>query len=261
MSEFTEAVYRTVRAVPRGRVVSYGGVAAILGRPRAARAVGTALWNLPDGSDVPWWRVINHNGEISIKGVLHGPRVQRALLEGEGVRFDRHGRVDWDRFGWSAEEPGARADDAFPGAGPPRPGARTRRSVALAIHGPGRARRLLLVRRPPDDPDLPDVWGLPAASLRPGESWEDAANRAARDKLGVDIALGPLRGRGTARRGRRRLEMRLFSARIRDSAGPSVPQPVDGVTQYTACRWGRRSDLVAGAERGSLCCLLELRAS
>lgn len=260
MSEFTEAVYRTVRAVPRGRVVSYGAVAAILGRPRAARAVGTALWNLPDGSDVPWWRVINRNGEISIKGVLHGPRVQRALLEGEGVRFDRHGRVDWQRFGWSAEEPGTRPDDAFPGAGPPRPGARAKRSIALAIHGPGRSRRLLLVRRPPDDPDLPDVWGLPAGSLRPGESWEEAAHRAARDKLGVGIALGPLRKRGTARRGRRRLDMRLFSARLRDGHTPAVPQQVDGVTQYTEWRWGRRSDLVLGAERGSLCCRLELSA-
>jgi methylated-DNA-protein-cysteine methyltransferase-like protein len=104
MAEFTERVYRVVRTVPHGRVVSYGGVAAMLGKPRAARGVGQALSVLPDGSDVPWWRVVNHNGEISIKGVLHGPAVQRALLESEGVRFDQRGRIDWKAFGWTGED-------------------------------------------------------------------------------------------------------------------------------------------------------------
>jgi len=102
MSDFTERVWDVVRRVPRGRVVSYGGVAAILGRPRAARGVGRALSLLGEDSDVPWWRVINRNGEISIKGLMHGPALQRALLEGEGVRFVRD-RVDWRRFGWSAD--------------------------------------------------------------------------------------------------------------------------------------------------------------
>jgi methylated-DNA-protein-cysteine methyltransferase-like protein len=86
--------------VPRGRVVSYGGVAAILGAPRAARGVGQALSALPEGSDVPWWRVINSRGEISIKGRIHGAALQRTLLRAEGVRFDRAGRVDWKKFGW-----------------------------------------------------------------------------------------------------------------------------------------------------------------
>jgi methylated-DNA-protein-cysteine methyltransferase-like protein len=102
--EFAEQVYRIVRAVPHGRVVSYGGVAALLGRPRAARGVGHALHALRDGTDVPWWRVVNRNGEISIRSDRHGPVVQRALLVREGVRFDRAGRIDWTRFGWSADE-------------------------------------------------------------------------------------------------------------------------------------------------------------
>jgi methylated-DNA-protein-cysteine methyltransferase related protein len=102
MSDFTEHVWEVVRRIPRGRVVSYGGVAAILGRPRAARGVGRALSVLGEDSDVPWWRVINRNGEISIKGLMHGPALQRALLEAEGVRFVR-GRVDWRRSGWSAD--------------------------------------------------------------------------------------------------------------------------------------------------------------
>jgi methylated-DNA-protein-cysteine methyltransferase-like protein len=102
-TDFQSRVYTVVRAVPRGRVVSYGGVAALLGHPRAARGVGRALSELPDGSDVPWWRVVNHNGEISIKSLVHGPALQRALLRREGVRFDRHGRIDWKAFGWTAE--------------------------------------------------------------------------------------------------------------------------------------------------------------
>jgi methylated-DNA-protein-cysteine methyltransferase-like protein len=97
---FAERVHTVIRAIPRGRVASYGGVAALLGRPRAGRAVGTVLANLADGSDVPWWRVLNRNGEISIRGTLHGPAIQRAALEAEGVRFDRSGRIDWQRFGW-----------------------------------------------------------------------------------------------------------------------------------------------------------------
>jgi methylated-DNA-protein-cysteine methyltransferase-like protein len=100
VTDFTRSVYRMVRRVPRGRVVSYGGVAALLGRPRAARGVGHALHALPDDSDVPWWRVINRNGEISIRGVTHGAAIQRALLEAEGVQFSDAGRVDWKRFGW-----------------------------------------------------------------------------------------------------------------------------------------------------------------
>ena len=88
MSTFTERVYAMVRRVPRGQVVSYGGVAALLGHPRAARGVGQALRALPHDADVPWWRVINRNGEISIRGDFHAPQLQRALLEGDHLRRD-----------------------------------------------------------------------------------------------------------------------------------------------------------------------------
>lgn len=106
---FAQRVYHLVRKVPYGKVVSYGAVAAMLGQPRAARAVGWALRNLADHDEaVPWWRVINRNGEISIKGAFPGPRLQRELLEGEGVEFDAAGRVDWKRFGWRGAEEGER---------------------------------------------------------------------------------------------------------------------------------------------------------
>lgn len=105
MSDFAERVYDLVRRVPRGRVVSYGGVAALLGRPRAARGVGRALRELPHDTDVPWWRVVNHAGAISL-GKLdpHAARLQRVLLKGEGVVFDARGRIDWERFGWEGPE-------------------------------------------------------------------------------------------------------------------------------------------------------------
>jgi methylated-DNA-protein-cysteine methyltransferase-like protein len=103
---FSARVYALVRRVPRGRVVSYGGIAAMLGSPRAARGVGHALSGLGPDADVPWWRVVNHNGEISIKGDPGLALLQRTLLEKERVVFDRRGRVDWERFGWRGPKHG-----------------------------------------------------------------------------------------------------------------------------------------------------------
>jgi methylated-DNA-protein-cysteine methyltransferase-like protein len=98
---FARAVYALVRQIPRGRVATYGQVAAILGHPRAARAVGTALSRLPNhlARIVPWQRVINAGGGISCRGDLHRPDLQRELLELEGVRF-RGAHTDLDTFRW-----------------------------------------------------------------------------------------------------------------------------------------------------------------
>ena len=98
---FHRLVYRLVRRVPRGKVVTYGQVAAILGQPRGARAVGTALAALrpPLIAAVPWQRVINAAGRCSHRNGLDAA-VQRDLLEREGVRFDRRGTVDLRRFRW-----------------------------------------------------------------------------------------------------------------------------------------------------------------
>lgn len=104
MPSFAERVYRLVRRVPPGRVVSYGALAAMLGQPRAPRQVGQALRALPDEHDVPWWRVINGRGEISLRGYGNVAQLQRRLLEREGVAFDGRGRVDWNRYGWSPDE-------------------------------------------------------------------------------------------------------------------------------------------------------------
>lgn len=98
---FRTLVYRLVRRVPRGRVVTYGQVAAILGRPRGARAVGTALGALrgPLLDLVPWQRVVNAAGRCSRRDGF-GADVQRELLETEGVRFGRHGTIDLRKSRW-----------------------------------------------------------------------------------------------------------------------------------------------------------------
>jgi methylated-DNA-protein-cysteine methyltransferase-like protein len=95
-------VYRLVQRIPRGRVVTYGQVAALLGRPRAARAVGTALGALrgPLVDLVPWQRVISAAGRCSHRDGFSAAR-QRDLLQREGVRFDRRGRVDLRRIRWA----------------------------------------------------------------------------------------------------------------------------------------------------------------
>jgi methylated-DNA-protein-cysteine methyltransferase-like protein len=101
-------VHALVRRVPRGRVVTYGQVAALLGVPRAARLVGQAMRVCP--ADVPWHRVVNGRGTISRRGDGSGMLSQRILLEGEGVRFAR-GRIDLGRHLWrraAAAAPGRR---------------------------------------------------------------------------------------------------------------------------------------------------------
>jgi methylated-DNA-protein-cysteine methyltransferase-like protein len=94
-------VYRLVRRVPRGKVVTYGQVAAILGQPRGARAVGMALGALgrSDVDTVPWHRVINGAGRCSHRdGFWAG--IQQEMLEAEGVAFDHRGHVDLARVRW-----------------------------------------------------------------------------------------------------------------------------------------------------------------
>ena len=100
---FYDVVWEIVRAVPPGTVVTYGQVALIAGSPAAARATGYALSNLPSDTDVPWWRVINASGGISLRGRGSNADLQRALLAREGVVFDEHDRVDLKRYRWWPE--------------------------------------------------------------------------------------------------------------------------------------------------------------
>jgi 8-oxo-dGTP diphosphatase len=130
-----------------------------------------------------------------------------------------------------------------------------KRSVSLAIHD--EAGRLLLVQRPPDDEDLPLAWGLPAASLQDGESWEDAVRRAARDKLGIEVRVGDVLAAGHLDRPSYRLEMRLYGATL-TTGKPEVAHAPAGVTRYVDWRWGTAAELAPAARQGSLCSRLYL---
>ena len=107
MSNFYEAVYALVRDIPRGRVMTYGQIATILGAPRAARAVGYALRALPEDTDVPWQRVINHRGGISARGDVERPTLQAELLIAEGVQFGADGNCDLATCRWEPADPEA----------------------------------------------------------------------------------------------------------------------------------------------------------
>lgn len=95
-----ERVYAVVRRIPRGRVATYGDVAALAGMPGRARQVGWALHALGPETRVPWQRVLNARGGVSARGEPAAGRVQRALLEREGVRFGANGRVELARHRW-----------------------------------------------------------------------------------------------------------------------------------------------------------------
>lgn len=97
-NDLYDRIYALVRAIPAGKVTSYGQLG-VMCRITDPRIVGEAMNAAP--ADVPWQRVINSRGEISIRGAT-GER-QRALLEKEGVEFDSSGRVDFAQVGWIPE--------------------------------------------------------------------------------------------------------------------------------------------------------------
>jgi len=92
------AILRTIAAIPRGRVASYGEIAQRAGLPRRARLVGRVLGLYPE-LDLPWQRVLRADGRIAFPAGSRGYREQRNRLIDEGVQVTR-GRVDLQRFGW-----------------------------------------------------------------------------------------------------------------------------------------------------------------
>lgn len=100
-----QSYYRVVERIPSGRVATYGQVAALAGFPGNAREVGYALAALPEATALPWQRVINARGEVSLRREPGRDGFQRHLLEEEGISFGPAGRVDLARFAW---EPGSK---------------------------------------------------------------------------------------------------------------------------------------------------------
>ena len=101
---FTQRIIETIRAIPEGNVSTYGRVAALAGNRRGARQVARVLHSSSRRENLPWHRVVNRDGRISLDK-LQGYDEQKRLLMAEGVRFDETDRIDLDLFGWSPMEP------------------------------------------------------------------------------------------------------------------------------------------------------------
>ncbi|MFK8259406.1 MGMT family protein [Erwinia sp. AnSW2-5] len=95
---FQQRIYHIVAAIPFGHVTTYGEIAQLAGSPRAARQVGGILKRLPAGSKLPWYRVINRKGEISLVGDDLGR--QRSALMSEGIDVSPEGKIDLKRYRW-----------------------------------------------------------------------------------------------------------------------------------------------------------------
>ena len=94
-------MHRIVAKIPQGTVMTYGQIAAMVGNPKASRAVGYALRAVPAGIELPWHRVVNSKGEISSRRTMQGDDdrcFQRVLLESEGVVFSNSGRIDLKQY-------------------------------------------------------------------------------------------------------------------------------------------------------------------
>jgi methylated-DNA-protein-cysteine methyltransferase related protein len=92
-------ILTAIRRIPRGRVATYGQIAAIAGYPRGARLVGMVLQRMPAGARIPWHRVINAQGKLSFPLRSESYRLQRSRLEREGVHF-RGERIELARYQW-----------------------------------------------------------------------------------------------------------------------------------------------------------------
>ena len=110
--DYRERVFRIVRRIPPGRVMTYGQLAEILGEGYTARTVGFVMHSADES--VPWQRVINAQGACSTGRVILPPDLQQRMLEAEGVQFDAKGRCDLSRYRWTPEEYAAEGGEAGP---------------------------------------------------------------------------------------------------------------------------------------------------
>ena len=97
---FSRRVYEVVRRIPKGKVATYGQVAALAGAPRNARFVGYALHSNPEPGVIPCHSVVDRLGRPSSAFAFGGVQVQLELLRQEGVEADENGRIDLDKYQW-----------------------------------------------------------------------------------------------------------------------------------------------------------------
>lgn len=99
-----DRVYDFLKTVPRGKVVTYGQIAAHLGSKGLSRAVGNVLHRNPDPDHIPCHRVVNARGEPSKAYAFGGENAQRTRLEAEGIVFEENGRIDLGKYGFTERE-------------------------------------------------------------------------------------------------------------------------------------------------------------
>ena len=90
-----------VKQIPKGKVATYGQIAFIAGTQNP-RLVGFALATLKEGTDIPWFRVINSKGKISFPEQSDGFKIQHSLLQNEGILFDSKNKINLKQFGWKS---------------------------------------------------------------------------------------------------------------------------------------------------------------
>ena len=96
--QYRERVYAIVRQIPKGRVMTYGQIAGILGEGYTARTVGYVMHSA--GDDVPWQRVINSQGKCSTGRLTIPMNLQQEILESEGIEFKPSGKCDLNKYQW-----------------------------------------------------------------------------------------------------------------------------------------------------------------
>lgn len=102
---FKDGVIEIIKSIPLGKVTTYGTVATLAGSPRSAREVGYILHALTKKHDLPWQRVINKKGYISIRGEdVNMKNLQKKLLEEEGVEVSEEFMIDLKKYGWWGSE-------------------------------------------------------------------------------------------------------------------------------------------------------------
>jgi len=99
MNSITNRIVEAIRRIPPGRVATYGQIALIAGNPRASRLVVWVLHTASEKENLPWHRVVNRNGKISLKRGS-GYDLQKRLLQEEGITFDTDDTIDFNRFLW-----------------------------------------------------------------------------------------------------------------------------------------------------------------
>ncbi|AGK98073.1 MGMT family protein [Clostridium pasteurianum] len=103
MEKYFDTVYKIVAKIPRGKIATYGLIAALLGNPRSARIVGYAMRSAPRDLNLPCHRVVNKTGELAADYIFGDKKIQRAMLENEGITFNNNGHIIVEKHLWDGK--------------------------------------------------------------------------------------------------------------------------------------------------------------